>query len=148
MNIKLGEDSVDVLSYLFIGEQEVNGARKACVSVCPSTPFTTALDLYATLGKQLLDGYLISALKNPENKLSEAELKEKFYDAFNVYVSNVLAAFIPDKDLRPDMTMDAIMQKENEMIEEKYSHINRENRRKAAKNIAREKKRLSKMSEV
>jgi hypothetical protein len=146
MNIKLGDDSLDVLSYLFIGEQEINGERKACVSVCPSTPFTTALDLYATLGKQILDGYLISALKNPDNKLSESELKEKFYDAFNVYVSNVLAAFIPDKDLRPDMTMDAIMSKENEIIEEKYSHINREDRRKAARNIAREKKRLSKMS--
>lgn len=146
MNIKLGEDSLDVKSYLFIGEQEVNGERKACVSVCPSTPFTTALDLYATLGKQLLDGYLISALKTPDNKLSEAELKEKFYDAFNVYVSNVLAAFIPDKDLRPDMTMDAIMQQEDKMVEEAYSKINREDRRKAAKNIAREKKRLSKMS--
>ena len=67
-------------------------------------------------------------------------------DPRNVYVSNVLAAFIPDKDLRPDMTMDAIMSKENEIIEEKYSHINREDRRKAARNIAREKKRLSKMS--
>ena len=44
------------------------------------------------------------------------EIKNDLYDMYNLSASNVLSTFIPDKELRPDLTEVAIMQKEDEII--------------------------------
>ena len=95
MNVKIGEDLLDVESYLFIGrDNSAQANNQVFVSVCPNTSLTEAFDLYATLGKQLLDGYLFSAKNMPDNNLSEEELKLKLSELFNTYAESALEHFM------------------------------------------------------
>ena len=52
----------------------------------------------------------------PENEMTAC--REELYDLFNVQASMFLQALIPDKELRPDLTAEAIMQMENEILDE------------------------------
>lgn len=61
----------------------------------------------------------LSIMKNavanaPEDK--QEEVRELLYDTMNESASAVLDAFIPEKDLRPDLTYDAIKQYEREQM--------------------------------
>lgn len=42
--------------------------------------------------------------------------KEEYYDMFNQAASAFLEAWIPEKELRPDLTAQAILEKENEIL--------------------------------
>lgn len=57
------------------------------------------------------DKFLETSIKNA---------KESMYDVFNTAVSNVLTTFSPDKEMRPDLTYEAIIEKENELLEKQY----------------------------
>jgi hypothetical protein len=50
-------------------------------------------------------------------------IKENIYDMINFAASNTLALFAPEIEMRPDLTADAILQKENEMINDEYNAI-------------------------
>lgn len=117
-------------------------ADEIIASISPDLTFEYAMRLLGTLGIHILNTY---AAAHPE-------AKEQMYYAYNFMASNVLAAFIPEDKLRPDLTAEAIVKAENELIEEKYSQINRENRRKAKKEINKVKryyaKKVQQMSEV
>ena len=52
----------------------------------------------------------------PENK--QQELKEMIYDHYNESASALLQAFMPDKELRPDLTEEAIRKMEDEIMQE------------------------------
>lgn len=45
-------------------------------------------------------------------------LKERIYDNFNDAASNILDGFIPEKELRPDLTAEAIKRMEDEIMKE------------------------------
>ena len=45
------------------------------------------------------------------------EVKEDLYDKFNQMASRTLETFIPDKELRPDLTEQAILEKEDEIMQ-------------------------------
>jgi hypothetical protein len=45
------------------------------------------------------------------------DLKEDIYDEFNHSASKILEEFIPDHELRPDLTAEAIKKYENEILE-------------------------------
>ena len=64
---------------------------------------------------------------NPEvlNK-QIAELKGMLYDFYNVNASNLLATFAPEFEKNPDLTTQAILKAENELIEEKYEELKAE----------------------
>lgn len=51
-----------------------------------------------------------------EEDVDTTELKEALYDTFNIAVSNALEVFIPDKLLRPDLTAEAILNAENDIL--------------------------------
>lgn len=59
----------------------------------------------------------------PENLQN---LKEDLYDKYNAGASNVLSLFIPDKELRPDLTVEAMKAAEDQYM---YNQLNRKNRR-------------------
>jgi hypothetical protein len=53
-------------------------------------------------------------------------LKEDLYDKYNAGASNVLSLFIPDKELRPDLTVEAMKYAEDQYM---YNQLNRKERR-------------------
>lgn len=59
----------------------------------------------------------------PENLKN---LKEDLYDKYNAGASNVLSLFIPDKELRPDLTVEAMKAAEDQYM---YNQLNRKSRR-------------------
>lgn len=84
---------------------------------------------------QLVESYtktLNNSIKGPVNdqiftqKLSE--LKGMLYDFYNVNASNVLKAFAPELEQHPDLTEQAILKAENELIEQKYEELKKENK--------------------
>jgi hypothetical protein len=97
--------------------------EQAIATISNEMHFGKAMHLLGTLTLHLLNSF---AANHPE-------AKEDLYQAFNYQASNVLAAFIPDRELRPDLTAEAISRMEDQLIDEKFSKINRENRRSAKK---------------
>lgn len=53
-------------------------------------------------------------------------LKEDLYDKYNAGASNVLYLFAPDEELRPDLTVEAMKQAEDQFM---YNQLNRKERR-------------------
>lgn len=51
------------------------------------------------------------------DETTQAKLKSELYDMFNEGASHFLEAWIPD-NLRPDLTAEAIMKAENEILDE------------------------------
>jgi hypothetical protein len=63
------------------------------------------------------------------SKISPQELqtlKEHLYDSYNAGASNVLYLFIPDKELHPDLTIEAMKEAEDRYM---YNQLNRKDRR-------------------
>lgn len=58
--------------------------------------------------------YFVSIQETDEEKKACAE---ELYDMFNIQASVLLQNLIPDKELRPDLTAEAIMEKENEILD-------------------------------
>jgi len=57
------------------------------------------------------------ASKVPDNDTGDRlKVKEALYDNFNEAASTVLSQFMPDKELRPDLTEEAIKNMENEIM--------------------------------
>lgn len=61
-----------------------------------------------------------AAMNAPESK--RQEVKQYLYDSLNESASLTLQTFMPDNELRPDMTFDAIKEIENR---EMQKHINK-----------------------
>lgn len=58
---------------------------------------------------------IVNQQETEENK---KECKEELYDMFNAQASTLLEVLIPDKELRPDLTAEAILKMENEILDE------------------------------
>lgn len=84
--------------------------------------FTLQLDLMNNFIKQVTD----SGASEEHVKL----LKEDLYDKYNAGASNVLYLFIPDQELRPDLTIEAMKQAEDQYM---YNQLNRQQRREVDK---------------
>jgi len=55
------------------------------------------------------------------------KLQAHIYDMYNYLASNILTSFAPEFDKNPDLTTQAILEKENEIIERKYNAIQKSN---------------------
>ena len=53
-----------------------------------------------------------------EDKPTAQEYKEQLYDFFNLSASKVLEIFAPDIEMRPNLTAEAILKAENEILTE------------------------------
>lgn len=96
---------------------------------------------------QLVNSYekaLAEAAKGPvtDQKVREkvAELKGMLYDFYNVNAANLLVAFAPEFEKNPDLTTQAILKAENDLIEEKYNELNKEGKIVPLKEMPRAKK--------
>lgn len=63
---------------------------------------------------------LCSAMLDVLRRTAEAypDQKHILYDEFNMAASQVLKEFIPDRELRPDLTERAILEMENRLLDE------------------------------
>ena len=69
-----------------------------------------------------------------------AELKGMLYDFYNVNASNLLVAFAPEFEKNPDLTTQAILKAENDLIEEKYDELKKEGKIVPLKEVPKAKK--------
>lgn len=76
-----------------------------------------------------LIGVLFSAIVGTiENVVKQApeedqqKLRDAYYDLVNVVASEALTCISPERELRPDLTADAIVKAENELIEKMKEH--------------------------
>ena len=60
-------------------------------------------------------GYM-NKLKDAAPEDKKEECVDTLYDAYNFAVSHVLEAFAPEKELRPNLTSQAILEAENAII--------------------------------
>ena len=68
------------------------------------------------------------------------ELKGMLYDFYNVNASNLLVTFAPEFEKNPDLTTQAILKAENELIEEKYEELKAEGKIVPLKTVPKAKK--------
>lgn len=63
---------------------------------------------------------LNSFLESADNK---EKAKQELFDLYNTACSNTLHYFAPEYDLHPDLTAQAILRAENEIIDEEYRKL-------------------------
>lgn len=78
-------------------------------------------DLMLVLLTGLLQAMQTTVSRAPEE--DRQAIKEDIYDMFNQGASNVLTHFAPDIEMRPDLTAQAILEKENEIIDREYNKL-------------------------
>jgi len=76
---------------------------------------------------------LMKAQLNSVPEEHQPKVKEHVYDMVNVAASNMLTQYAPDIELRPDLTAEAILQHENQLIEEKYNALSEQEKEKGKK---------------
>lgn len=95
------------------------------ILVCNTVILSAMNQLVGNYEKALAEG-----AKGPaaDQKWGEkvAELKGMLYDFYNVNASNLLIAFAPEFEKNPDLTTQAILKAENDLIEEKYDELKKE----------------------
>lgn len=79
-------------------------------------PAMSVEELTNRLLSVLLAQYNHAVAMTPEEHKSD--VKELIYDMFNYAASALLDDFIPEKELRPDLTADAIMAMENKILDD------------------------------
>ena len=96
---------------------------------------------------QLVANYTKSLSEAAKGPVSEqvfadkvGELKGMLYDFYNVNASNLLATFAPEFEKNPDLTTQAILKAENDLIEEKYDELKKEGKIVPLKSIPKPKK--------
>lgn len=95
------------------------------ILVCNTVILSAMNQLVGNYEKALAEG-----AKGPaaDQKWGEkvAELKGMLYDFYNVNAANLLVAFAPEFEKNPDLTTQAILKAENDLIEEKYDELKKE----------------------
>ena len=107
---------------------------QAAISISPDLDFNTAFLLLGTLAEHMLSAYFDVATKSISNQthLSKktksaaiAGIKQSMYDTADSLFSNILNTFDPDS---PKLSIEdeAILKLTNELIEERYNSLTKE----------------------
>lgn len=91
----------------------------------PDLRFNDAMQLIQSMTYQILYAFI----------QQKPEAKDDVYDAYNFMASTILQNLIPDSELRPDITEEAILELEAKKIEEQYKALTPEQKDKALENI-------------
>ena len=106
--------------YTIEKQKEVHTMKMICITedggIMQSEPMN-AQDLSAILLTGILNS-LIYFVNKQETEEEKKACAEELYDMFNLQASALLEQLIPDKELRPDLTAEAIMRAENEILDE------------------------------
>lgn len=81
-----------------------------------------------------------NAPEGTDKEAQIAELKGMLYDFYNVNASNLLVTFAPEFEKNPDLTTQAILKAENELIEEKYDELEKTGKLVPLKTVPKAKK--------
>lgn len=81
-----------------------------------------------------------NAPEGTDTEAQIAELKGMLYDFYNVNASNLLVTFAPEFEKNPDLTTQAILKAENELIEEKYDELEKTGKLVPLKTVPKAKK--------
>lgn len=134
MNLKLNDvefkDIKDLLGGFITKEQE---SLKFNLIASPDLTFNTAMQLLQSMTYQLLYTF---ATQKPK-------ALNDIYDAYNFMASSILEQLIPDKELRKDISEEAILELEAKKIEEQFESLTPEQKEEALKHIDAIKKRLA-----
>lgn len=75
---------------------------------------------------QVIQTGILSALNSfLESADNKEQAKKELFDLYNTACSNTLHYFAPEYDLRPDLTAEAILKAENDIINERYRKMKR-----------------------
>lgn len=142
MDIKVTKEDI-ALAIIKSNDESAN------LLVTPNTSFSDAIQMLSTLTLHVLNSYTIAANGGqlPEKPGKEQlnkfmAIKEQIYQAYNEAASAVLEMYAPEFELRPDITTEAIQRAEEEIINERFNKLNREQRRSKRKVVSEAKKRI------
>lgn len=142
MDIKVTKEDI-ALAIIKSNDESAN------LLVTPNTSFSDAIQMLSTLTLHVLNSYTIAANggqlpENPSKKQLNKfmAIKEQIYQAYNEAASAVLEMYAPEFELRPDITTEAIKRAEEEIINERFNKLNREQRRSKRKIVSEAKKRI------
>lgn len=134
MNLKLNDvEFKDIKDLLGGFITETDKDLKFNLIASPNLSFNVAMQLLQSMTINLLTAFI-------EQK---PEAKNDVYDAYNFMASSVLNNLIPDKELRMDVTEEAILNTEIATIEKKYDALSEDEKKKALEQIDTIKKRLA-----
>lgn len=88
------------------------------------------MTIFFTLQLDLMNNFIKQVKDSGASEEHIKALKEDLYDKYNAGASNVLYLFIPDQELRPDLTVEAMKQAEDQYM---YNQLNRSQRREVDK---------------
>ena len=130
-----------------IAEEDGKVSFKLAGSFTAEDVILTCNTVILSAMNQLVNNYekaLAEATNGPvtNQKWNEkvAELKGMLYDFYNVNAANLLTAFAPEFEKNPDLTTQAILKAENDLIEEKYDELKKEGKIVPLKEIPKAKK--------
>lgn len=142
MNLEIKKED-KVLAIVNADESSAN------ILITPTTSFSDAIQMLSTLTLHILNSYTLAANEGqlPEKPTKEQynrfmAIKEQIYQAYNEAASSVLQLYAPEFELRPDVTAEAIQRVEEEIINERFNKLNREQRRSKRKVVSDAKKRI------
>lgn len=102
--------------------------------VTPGATYDSILEaLFSAAG--MVCSQLAMPLAN-ETEEQTKERKEAIYDWLNILASSVLKNFMPDKELRPDLTEEAIFEMENKILDETWDKATDEDKLKVKESVA------------
>lgn len=121
-----------ITKHITIGLTDDN---QAAVSISKDTTAAEAFQLLGTLSLHILKAYeqvAVQSLHSSSNQLSKKELsaaitgiKESIYDTADNVFSSVLSQFYPDAP-RNEIEEEAIIRLQNQLIEERYNKLSKE----------------------
>ena len=132
------KDVKDLLGGFITNEQNSEGAVQFNLIASPDLSFNVAMQLLQSITHQLLYAFITQ----------KPEAKEDVYDAYNFMASSILNSIIPDKELRPDIDEEAILELESKKIEEEFDKLTPEQKEKALSNIETIKARLNEIKKA
>ena len=92
--------------------------------ICAEEAISYSDDLKCIDALKLLLGGILFTIQHAHATISDVhpekaeEVKRELYDLVNIGASNILKKFAPEFELRPDLTAEAIMKAENEILDD------------------------------
>lgn len=105
-----------------VGEPEVITPEQYVI--CAEEAISYSDDLKCIDALKLLLGGILFTIQHAHATISDVhpekaeEVKRELYDLVNIGASNILKKFAPEFELRPDLTAEAIMKAENEILDD------------------------------
>ncbi len=94
----------------------VNDKQQVQVQLKDPLSLPDMLQLLSTVSLQFMEAALTSFAAQPTPPAPIEEIKQNIYDMYNYAATNVLEHFAPELELRPDLTAQAILKAENEIL--------------------------------